>query len=75
MPTNNRSRLAFRQFLQTYGLPETKGRQLLASVGAIASPSAPVQQVDFVQAAARLGLEPAVPVGARAQQLYPDMAP
>ena len=68
-------RREFRQFLQTYGLPETKARQLLASVGAIASPSAPVQQVDFVRVAGQLNLEPVTRVGERAQQVYPDMAP
>lgn len=65
----------FSQFVQTYGLTETRARQLLAEAGVTAGPHQMPGAFDQQAVAQRLGLKPAETVSARAQQLYPDLNP
>lgn len=65
----------FSQFVKTYGLTETRARQLLAEAGVTQAPHQMPGAFDVAAAGQRLGLKPAEPVGARAQQLYPDLKP
>ncbi|WP_286744591.1 hypothetical protein [Aquabacterium sp. UBA2148] len=65
----------FSQFVKTYGLTETRARQLLTEAGVTQAPHQMPGQFDVSGAAPRLVLKPAETVGARAQQLYPDLKP
>lgn len=65
----------FSQFVKNYGLTETRARQLLAEAGVTEAPHQMPGPFDPSAIAQRLGLKPAETVGARAQQLYPDMKP
>lgn len=68
-------RARFQAFARQFGVPEAKARQLLVDAGALPSLSAKVGAIDYAGVAATLRLEPAQPVSARAQQIYPGMEP
>jgi hypothetical protein len=66
---------SFSKFVRTYGLDETKARQLLAEAGVTDAPHQRPGEFDHAAVARRFGLQPATPLRERAQQLYTGMNP
>lgn len=70
-----RSNPTFLRFVRTYGLTETKARQMLAEAGLTKGAHETPEDFDPEAVAQHLGLSPSKTIGERAQQVYPDMKP